>query len=221
MKDETMEDIIDSVNDGSGVDWIFTRPLTRHVRLARVWEKMPSGEAENEASCSFYFIYSGDGLCVAAVYDMGPDDLHVYTKPEWRRRGIMFEALRAVVLPHLFSLRHVRQVASFKSMDGLRLMRKLGFRHYKRRHTVIHPDAFLPFQGETLPFERLGDGRAAAIKRRIAVAALHLRMAREELEDKTESCVCENLGDLERRVHDMSHCIKFAVANFAHSHRGG
>ena len=182
MTHETMELVIDSINDGSGTDRIFSRPLIENVTIAKVWPEYPQGDAFNEAGYDVYFVYSEDRRCIAAILDMGPDDLHVFVKKENRRQGIMTRALRAVVLPHLLRNKRTEQRVTFNSMESRGLLQKAGFTITDDKHAVITAQECKKVNfvdAELLPFL---EDRKEALKKRLGKAAGLMKMACEEME---------------------------------------
>lgn len=210
MTNETIELVIDNVNDGSGTDRIFLRPLIENVTIAKVWPEYPKGVAFNEAGYDVYFVYSDDRRCVAAILDMGPDDLHVFVKQESRRQGIMTRALRDVVLPHLLRNRRTEQRVTFNSMESRGLLQKAGFTITDDGHAVITAQqcekvnfvdaALLPFL----------EDRKEALKKRLGTAAGLMKMACEEMElilGSDELCLeieatMDSIWDIRSRVED-------------------
>lgn len=181
MENEKLEQIIDAVNDGTGKDWIFLRPLMTNVSIARVWTIYPNGNIAYDSGYIFYFIHAESGQCVATISDMGPSNLHVYVKESHRRLGLMTRALHDVVLPHLFLGGRKEQKATFESEAARGLLEKVGFSIMDKGNAVIPkdrvPSVEFPEIG-TVPFT---EERRDALEIRVRTAAGLLCMASEEL----------------------------------------
>lgn len=181
MKNRTIDQLIDAINKGDGRDRIFARPLMANVKLARAWPEYPQGDVDDESGYLFYFIYSEEGSCIAAILDMGPGDLHVYVKNEHRRRGVMTCALRDIVLPHLLRNEREEQKVTFTEEAARGLLEKIGFTILGENSAVIRKEEIqsVDFPGmESVPFP---EDRKEALKKRIRLAAGLLQMASDEL----------------------------------------
>lgn len=207
MTNETIESVIDSINDGSSVDRIFPRPLIDNVAIAKVWPEYPKGVTFGEEGYNFYLVYSEDRRCVAAILSMGPDNLHVYVKEEYRRQGIMTRALRDVVLPHLLRNTQTEQRVTFNAIESRGMLEKAGFTIMDDGRAVITAqqcktvnfaaDALLPFPEE----------RMKALKTRLAIAASLVKMSCEEMELYNGN----ELRDYEEAVMDSILCLRTLV----------
>ena len=194
MTTDSIEKLIDSINDGTGNDRIYQRPLMDNVNYAKVWTEYPTGESCNEEGYLFYFINSEGGTCIAAILVMGTVDLHVFVKQEYRRQGIMSRALSNVVLPHLFLNDRKIQRATFNSTEGKRLLEKVGFTILDEKNaeikkekvsTVIFPEwTRIPFSKE----------RMEVMQKRACMATALLRMVHDELSTYSREERTEGLG---------------------------
>lgn len=106
MKIETIEFLIESLNNGSASDYIFLSDLHPNVKSAKVWMNLPGLENSFDKGkpSNFYFIRNDENKYIGAVYDMGWD-LHWYIKPEHRNRKHLKNALMEVILPNILELR--------------------------------------------------------------------------------------------------------------------
>ena len=180
MTDETIASLLDKINDGFSADWAFVRPISTNIKFGRVWTDLPNGVVAFERGYPFYFIHSMEGQCIGAVLDMGPSDLHVFVKPEYRRQGVMTRALRDTILPHLFRDNRSEQCMTFLTAESRGLIEKLGFEFVdegKAKITAEKCQKIVFSEDKRLPFP---EDRMKAIMKRIGIAASLLRMASEE-----------------------------------------
>jgi hypothetical protein len=87
MTDETIQFIIDLINSGQASDLIFMRPLSQHVLFGRVWVNNDKGDICTDSGYSMFFIQNSRKVIVAAVVDLGRQDLHVFVHPKQRKQG--------------------------------------------------------------------------------------------------------------------------------------
>ena len=92
MTNESIERLIDALNAHEMRDRIFRASLSASVEYAKVWLNEPKGVAGNEGSYEFFFIKNETGVYVAAVLDMY-NDLHVFVKEAYRRKGYLTRSL--------------------------------------------------------------------------------------------------------------------------------
>jgi len=180
MRNNDIKKIIDSVNDGSASDRIFMRPLLNNVYVAQVWPKYPDGKSSVEESAPFYFVFTEQGLCIAAICDMGKSNLHVYTLKAYRRHGLMYRALIDVVLPHL-SLSRETQRTEFNRPASRRLLEKLGFTILDRSNAEISLAAFAAVDFPETTLCALPPARSQSIGERLWQASGLVNMVIEEL----------------------------------------
>ena len=209
MKTESLATLIDDINNGTGNDRIFQRPLMANVSLGIVWTEYPEGESAFETGDTFYFVYADNGSCIAAIYVMGTVNLHVFVKDENRRRGVMTRALRDIVLPHLFTSDRKEQKATFESTEALGMLKKVGFTILDKTNAVIKKEQvqnvdFPDLQPIPFPKERM-----KALKKRVYIAAGLLRMANDELSlypcgslSEDVMMLAEDVDDIAIRVED-------------------
>lgn len=125
MTNETIAAVIDWMNQGNRGDRLFTRSIDGGVHHGIVWLRGPDDPCSS--GYVVYLVRNDAGLYVAAVIDMGEQDLHGYTTPDYRRKGVMAAAMRNVILPHLASRGRSQQWVSFQTSDGRNLVSRLGF----------------------------------------------------------------------------------------------
>jgi len=127
MTDKTIAFIIDLINKGEAHELVFLRPLSTTVLISKTWIS-----SENVAVCKndaydMFFVKNEKNLVVAAVLDMGRQDLHVYVKPEYRRNGFLVNALKEVILPYLFSTGRQEQHITFENPQAKHHAELVGF----------------------------------------------------------------------------------------------
>ena len=163
MTHEQLDLLIDSVNDGTAVDRIFHWPLAGNVREARVWFDYPTGRCWTERGDKFFFIYV-ESACVAAILDMGQNDIHAYVKEAHQGRGVMSEAFRSVVFPYWRRRGRTEQRTQYITEQARRSLERLGARfevnEQGRKIAIIALDQFAgivvpPPARPTLSVERM------------------------------------------------------------------
>lgn len=183
MKHETLERIIDQVRDGSAADRISIRQLLGNVSIAKVWEHLEGLTMHAELGDLVYLINDPVAGCVGACYWMRANDFHVLLKEDYRGRGLMTNALRDIILPHIFQRISGDIQEATESASSERLLRRLGFtpilgcdagrvrifRHQCKE--VLFPSAE-PFTKE----------KKQALRRHFAVTACMMEHARFQLE---------------------------------------
>jgi len=205
MREEVIEQAIDGINEGSWDGRIFMRPLMENISIARVWLGMPKGEGTWEEGDRFYFIFEESGQkCVGAVLDMGANDLHVFMKSEYRRRGIMSRALKRVVLPHLFEDGRQEQRATYDSPASRGLLAGVGFTLVDSSHAVMKPENCPKVEFPVQIRVELSEAEMKSLKKRIRMAAGLLRMAEEQIAFTTAEEVCEELDFLRSDVFSVA-----------------
>lgn len=140
MHQNTIKNIINSLNNNKAGESIFLRPLSTSVSLGKVWIKKPHPKADilsPDGPDTFYFIKGDNGFFVGAVYDMY-SDLHWYVLPKFRKVGYLSKSLKDIILPHIFQERNTQRITINKAEIGIKNARasenvalKLGFVKFK------------------------------------------------------------------------------------------
>jgi len=205
MTNDDLAGVIERVREGTAFENnIYIRSLLGNVALARVWFPDSSWGYPSEFGYSFYLVYS-DAVCVAAFLWMGSDDLHVFVKEEFRGRGIMSNAMRNIILPHLF-LTHetmTEQHAQFSAPESKRLLEQVGFAVVDETHAVFRKDQCAVVDFPTLIPKALPDKRKQELQKRFGYMAAMVEMTRFELESLDAAPqFCENLEYLRSQLRD-------------------
>jgi hypothetical protein len=122
MTNRTIARLIRDVNAG-GRRVFLLPPEDATVRRGIAWPQLP-GE-EHPHGYDFWFVFA-EGKCVAAILKMDDVDLHVYTSPKYRNRGLMKRAMTEVVFPDLAASGMARAKVSLSTVAGEGLWRGLG-----------------------------------------------------------------------------------------------
>ena len=133
MTDEDIHEYVVQINTGIGrADLILDTPIADGVSHALVWRPYDHGGAFTEPA-SIFFIRDSNGQCIGAVVD-AVSDLHVYTVPEFRRRGLMKRALMTVVFPWLAQVSQRKaQALTFRDPAIKAAFARMGFRSISAR----------------------------------------------------------------------------------------
>lgn len=209
MTDKTVQFIIDLINSGQASDLIFLRPLSESVLVGRVWIKNDKGDICTGSGYCMFFIQNEQKVIVAAVVDMGSQDLHVFVHPVHRKRGHLANALRSVILPYLFAEDRKEQRITFETDHAMRHAEKVGFHLSTDEAAVIRqedlPTTVAPCLGTLAPSEP----QIERIKKRITMAADLLRMARDDFETAFgEDDIWEGLDYFAREVANEAWTVR-------------
>lgn len=209
MTNETIAYIIDLINAGKASDVVFLRPLAPKVLFGHVWIKNEKGDIYTGNGWKMFFIRNKVDTVVAAVVDMGPDDLHVYVLPRYRKKGHLVKALTSVILPYLFATDRKEQRITFQAENALRHAQQVGFHPLSDTTAVITPASLssnsIPHLGTISPSE----SQIQRIKGRINLAADLLRMARDDFESAFgEDEVWEGIDYLAREVANEAWTVR-------------
>lgn len=105
MTDESISLLLDRLNKDDR-EGIIIRPISERVWWGCVWDAMEEGQAADccalRENCEFYFIKSQEGVFAAALHRFGPEEMHWFVAESHRRKGILLEPLKTVILPHIF-----------------------------------------------------------------------------------------------------------------------
>ena len=133
MRDRDLEDVMDALNAGEIPDWDWWYNLSPTVEFARISVVEAHLKTSNECLYSFFFIKDTRGVYVGIVLDM-VYDLHVFIKPQHRKKGHLCNALNDVILPYLFQAGRKIQTVSFNEIEVAdSWARRLGFRSTDKR----------------------------------------------------------------------------------------
>ncbi len=192
MTHEQIEAKIDSLNLGND-DLIFKAALSANVEYANVWVSEPRGNIGNESSYPFYFIKNQSGIYVAAVLDMGEDDLHVFVKEEHRKKGYLSSALNEVILPHLYQTGRTKQKVTFDDEHiGNYIVNHWGFSKISQKSAEKDLACFKNVDVISQKPRKITEQEFSGIKKKIDKARLYLQMSREQI--KSISGKEENIG---------------------------
>jgi len=194
MTNETIEYIIDLINKGEASELIFLRPLSPNVLMGLVWVNGVKGDVYKDGGVNMFFIQNKERIIVAAVTDMGEQDLHVFVHPVHRGNGHLVNALKEVILPYLFSEGRKEQQITFETEQARHHAELVGFSIRSEASAVITPEdipSLLALSPGTIP---PSENQKERIKQRIRMAADLLRMARDDVQTSFgENEVWENL----------------------------
>jgi len=206
MTHETIQTIIDWINERSHKGDVFYRKLTDTVARGKAWPHGFNPECE-VSGYDFFFLFA-HGRCIGAVLDMGPSNLHGYMTPALRQQGIMSRALLETVLPLLADEGRERQEVTFEDPRTLRFLERAGFTIDGQPgvngdgRASIDLGARAGLSPRAVEAQPLSPDRLEAVKRKIRLADQLLRSAADELEVAfgDQASVVDSLRDLAGRV---------------------
>lgn len=175
MTDQTILDLMKLINKQIHQDTIFLRPLVGNVLLARIWfdenEATRTADYPSLNGWSAYFIENEQGRVVAAVLDMGPEDLHWVVDPDYQGKGYLSNALIDYIMPHLVHCKNrFDQQVSFDGAEtrasreaSQRVAIRAGFKLVNGKGQINHSLI------KKLPYLKLPVGQPADHKRIMAI----------------------------------------------------
>ncbi|WP_184545355.1 hypothetical protein [Mucilaginibacter sp. FT3.2] len=130
-------ELLERANSSKQDEFFFIRPLQANVDIALLWLPIDFDVKDMPdffGPITVYLIKNNDKQYIGLVEDRGRSDLHWYTLPRYRGKGYLSNALREIILPHLFLNRGEQNITiSYKSFDGAEpvasalLARTIGF----------------------------------------------------------------------------------------------
>lgn len=182
MTDDTIENLIDSLNDKQTNELIFLSELSGNVLYARVWLHDPKGGIGNEGSYPFYFIRDDECTYVGAVLDM-VSDLHIFVKEKYRKRGHLSQAMNQVVFPYLFQQGREYQKITFKDPTiGEYAQKHWGFEVIDEMTAGKDLSCYAQTEKILPKIRKMTEEEFYSIKKKTDKARLYITMAAEQVE---------------------------------------
>jgi hypothetical protein len=132
MSFEEQEYYIDSLNSkGLNVDYHLIN-LSEEIDFGYFWSGPRAGQSRSlrfEYIPAKYYLIKNEGKYCSIIEDRGYQDLQVFTKPEFRHRNIVYNAMQKTIFAHLKQSRKVQQVTTTQdNLEAKKLIKKLGFK---------------------------------------------------------------------------------------------
>lgn len=201
MKSIEIHQLIESLNNRSyNKNRVFIRAISPTVDYINIW-KSPQLNQYHMAPLRFYFIKNKVNSYIAAVLDMGENNLHWYVLPAYRKQGFLTQAMQTVILDHLFEDRE-KQYITIDSVDrtailnSKRVAQLLGFlpcvdSPYHNEYVLIYDRKDQVDQSQTY---RIGKKRIEELISRTQWIAVNLRLVHSELSRAYGEC--DSIDDL-------------------------
>jgi hypothetical protein len=132
-------------------------------------ERRVAESLTRERGFEFFFVRAKDGKFAAAVFRMGPDEMHWYVAEKYRGRGMLVEPLRRVILPFIFK-RYESDTQAANVAKGpcaqfsVELALRVGFRRVSvkdgKKRFVLHRQNVLKYRATTRIRPQKGDFRS-------------------------------------------------------------
>lgn len=148
----------------------------------RVWVDGINGEISKGSDSKIFFIQNSEKIVVAAVIDMGPNELQVFVQPHARGNGHLVKALKSAILPYLFNTDRDKQRIIFSTDQGRHHAELAGFHILSDESAEISYEDFpsIPdLQAGTVPPSEMQKER---ITGRLEMAANMIRIARDDIQ---------------------------------------
>lgn len=105
MTDKQLDELLDELNSNPDSSKFMLIQIAADIYFGKVWFNLPWENQIEDHGDNYYFINRPDyGL--VGIIEATRTELHVYLKPEFRRKGIMSTSLRETILPHSFWYYH-------------------------------------------------------------------------------------------------------------------
>ena len=225
VTNETIQSLIDALNAGCA-SGVYLRPIAENVWWGFVWEPIPKEPEKHsqEMGYEMFFVQAAESEFAAAVLWHGSNELHWYVTDKHRRKHLLVEPLKTVILPFIFN-RHKckKQSCSVESRiehktASIRLAKRVGFRKVgsNREKTLfeIQAEEIAPFQKHPQPTPSLADLEQLKAEAELSIRSLrmvidNLRVRFGELadEEELENWRAEFEGDV---VYGVRECIEKA-----------
>jgi hypothetical protein len=181
MTNDTLKSFILAFNDGSLPSLSALRRLTDNVVFGRVWPERLNGRVA-DASYKLYFVLLG-ARCIGVVLEMDDTDLHWYVLEEHRKHGHLHAALRACILPHIFSDGRSSQRVTVDSQANAGYVVRQGFVPNGDREFIMHREQL------AVPIASIGENSPLSPDD-IRLLNERLREARMLVQSVHETLVC-------------------------------
>jgi hypothetical protein len=192
MHENQLNRLINKMNRG-GSKLIFTQVIGDNVEYSKIWPTKPKKSELRYDHCrssDFYFLKNPDNSYAGVVYDMG-NDLHWFLRKKERKNGLMYNALKKFILPHIIETKRDdiqisidKNVLSKENFEASRnLALKLGFvENEEGRYCLDTSDLDLSFLDEKLG--GLTSNRLNEIQKEITCLFRQIKMIADEMELK-------------------------------------
>ncbi len=102
MTNKMLNAILVSLNKKNFYDSLIILPLIENIFYGLLWDyDIEKLKTRSNLSPKILYLIKEQGKWVSVVYEM-ENDIHWYTLPRFRGRGILTTALRTYIIPHIF-----------------------------------------------------------------------------------------------------------------------
>lgn len=126
MTNDALQDIIENYDNYKNQNLIIDVLISKNITYA-----LYINETQKTLDMSIFYFIKNNNKCIGIVHDLYTD-IHAFILEEYRRKNIIFDALKNVILPHIkFRRKKENSVekicASAFTKASFLLMNKLGF----------------------------------------------------------------------------------------------
>ncbi|MFA6138335.1 MAG: hypothetical protein WC667_09630 [Sulfurimonas sp.] len=213
MTNESLEQYIQMYNSGKWNIPISSYRIGENVVFGKVWSNYPTGEVSNEESKKFYFIEHAFE-CVAIVFEMDKYDLHWLVTERMRKKGYLHNALKEIILPHMFSDGRLEQCASADSEKNIKYLLRQGFEERNKDGKIIYflnSNNVKLFTNSQVKRTQISDNEFANIKKQLHKLASELRIIRDQIKCAYDDDF--NIEDIAYQVDDLGYEIEYQCKN--------
>lgn len=113
MTNESLQSLLEKLNrNDASSSLIYLRSLSSNVDFAKIWldkPKLTDSVTNSDGPDNFYLIKNSENIFVAIVFDM-KRDLHWFVLKHYRGMGYLTEAMKHIIIPHLFLSRDEQRI---------------------------------------------------------------------------------------------------------------
>ncbi|AZA88555.1 hypothetical protein EG349_18155 [Chryseobacterium shandongense] len=113
MTNESLQSLLEKLNrNDASSSLIYLRSLSSNVDFAKIWldkPKLTDSVTNSDGPDNFYLIKNSENIFVAIVFDM-KRDLHWFVLQNYRGMGYLTEAMKDIIIPHLFLSRDEQRI---------------------------------------------------------------------------------------------------------------
>lgn len=230
MTVKTLNSLLAKLNKGVDNKSIFLRPLSNLIDLGKSFVETPKATDSISSSTQlykFYFIKNADGVYVAVVLDMS-QDLHWYVLPKYQRQGHLTNALKTIILPHIFQNKTEQKVSININSIGQKdfnastnVAKKLGFTQISDSEYILKKENFHINESITEINVGISDERLSELRKNICYISRLLSNVQAEVEMKLgDSEYTEELLKLVNDIYSHTYKLEDAVYDFNKENTG-
>lgn len=216
MTNKSLQKLLNDLNTNNKKtnSLFYLRPLSLNVDFAKIWiskPKMTDNISSADGFKKFYLIKNSTNFYIAVVLDMY-SDLHWYVSPEFRNNGFLINAMKEVILSHLFLNRDEQRITVAEKEIGIdyanassKIALKLGFIKGNDNEFFLSSDKYASRIVNLGDNTKLSEERMIALRNEINYLGRSLWTIQTEIEMKLGlSDFSEDLSEMVQLIRSYS-----------------